>query len=310
MQPTDARVAIVGNVNADVLAWPASEVPPPGVERAVDRIELRLGGAAAITGAALARLGIEPIVVGCVGDDALGSIVLAELDAYGAGTAAIARLAHAPTGVCIAFEAPARDRSFLISLGSLAVFDRSMVPAEALAARFVLSCGYFNLPALRSDGTAALLAEAKRSGATTLLDTGWDHEGWTDGTLDEVRRLLPAVDVFLPNEDEAIRLSGERDPASAARALASISGGWAVVKRGARGGVAAGPDGAFHEAPAPTVVVVDSTGAGDAFNAGLLVGLAEAQPWPEALAFAVRVASTVVSRGSRDRYPARSELVG
>jgi sugar/nucleoside kinase (ribokinase family) len=301
-------VALVGNVNVDLLSWPVAELPPPGTERPIERVDVRVGGAAAVTGSALARLGVESIVIGCVGRDTFGDLALEELRRHGVDTSRIARLADAATGVSIAFEAPGRERSFAIALGSLARFEPTMVPPEALGAAFLLLCGYFNHPAMRGRAAAGVLAAARANGATTMLDTGWDHDGWPTTTRREVLDLLPLVDVFLPNEAEAASLSGEADPVAAARALAAVSGGWVVVKTGADGAVAAGPDGRTVRADAPVVRVVDTTGAGDAFNAGVIAArIGGAEIW-DAVRLGVAVASAVVSRPSHDRYPAASEL--
>jgi argininosuccinate lyase len=302
-------LAVIGNINVDLLVWPASEVPPPGAERAVERIDLRIGGAAAIAGAALARLGADPIVAGCVGDDALGAAAVEELGGYGVVTRHVRRIAGSATGTCIAFEAPGRDRSFLISLASLSAFEPWMVPDEAVEASFVLFCGYFNLPSMRGRPTADLLRRVKEDGGTTLLDTGWDHDGWSETTREEIRLLLPLVDIFVPNEAEAEHLSGEADPLAAARSLTALSGGWTVVKLGRAGSLAVGPGESVHRAPAPKVEVVDTTGAGDAFNAGMMNALSAGETWTDALRAGSRLASAVVSRPSGDRYPTPAQLL-
>ena len=302
-------LAVVGNVNVDLVVWPVSDIPPPGVELPVDRIDLRVGGAAAITGATLARLGEDVVVVGCVGDDALGGFAIAELQGYGVDTGHVRRIDAAATGTSIAFEAPGRDRSFLISLGSLAAFEPSMIPEAAFRASFVLCCGYFNLPSMRGRPTADLLRRVQEAGGTTLLDTGWDHDGWPDATRAEIDLLLPFVDVFVPNQDEAEQLAGEPDPLAAALALAERTGGWVVVKLGRAGCIAANAGREVHRIDAPDVEVVDTTGAGDAFNAGLMSALHAGMAFSDALRTAVMVASTVVSRPSSDRYPTRDEVL-
>jgi sugar/nucleoside kinase (ribokinase family) len=296
-------IAVIGNVNLDVLIWPANQIPPPGSERPVERIDLRPGGAAAIAGATLARLGAEPIVVGCVGHDPAGDLVLQELNGYGVDTSSIERVDGYSTGVSVAFEDPGRDRSFLISLGCLAGFDGSMVPPEALAADQVLICGYFNLPAMRGAVTGELLRRVKDAGGMTLLDTGQDHDGWPERTRKEAMDLLPMVDVFLPNRSEAELLAGRNDLLTSARALQSESGGWIVVKLGEDGCLAVGPEGEEYRVDAPRVDVIDTTGAGDALNAALMLGLSDGDGWAEALGSAVQIASEVVSRPSTDRYP-------
>ena len=295
--------AVIGNVNLDVLIWPARDIPPPGAERPVERVDLRAGGGAAIAGATLARLGAHPIVVGCVGGDPAGDIVLEELRGYGVDASRINRGGE-PTGVSVAFEEPGRDRSFLISLGCLAGFDSSTVPPYAVEADLVLICGYFNLPAMRGQEAMGLLRRVKQAGGKTLLDTGQDHDGWPARTREEILELLPLVDVFLPNLSEAELCSGEGDPLTAAKGLQRESGGWVVVKLGGDGCLAVGPGGQEHRVEAPRVDVIDTTGAGDAFNASLMLGLAEGIGWGEALGSAVETASQVVSRPSGDRYPA------
>jgi len=125
---------------------------------------------------------------------------------------------------------------------------------------------------------------------------------------DEVARLLPLVDVFLPSDEEARGLTGIEDPVAAGREMQRISGGRVVVKLGQEGCMALGPGGE-HRVPTPSVRVRDSTGAGDSFNGGLMYALSERAGWPEALRFATRLASTVVSRTSEDRYPTLEEII-
>lgn len=300
-------VTIVGNVNLDVLVRDVRSLPAPGEERFVDAAELRTGGAAANAALALAALGIHPRLVGAVGDDPAGRLIRDDLAAHGLDVTDVRPLPGVATGVSVALEAADRDRSFLTAAGALAAFDRSMVPPDALDATFVLVTGTFLLPALGHDGTAALLSDAKDREATVLFDPGSDPGGWPGDHVRRIRSPLASVDVFLPNEQEAAALTGETDPAAAADLLQD-GGGWIVIKRGRRGSVARGPGGETVEIDAPEVDVVDTTGAGDAFDAGMIAGLADGASLPEAIAFATRFASAVVARPSADRYPAREML--
>jgi sugar/nucleoside kinase (ribokinase family) len=304
------RITLIGNVNVDLIVRSVEELPPPGSERAVDAIETRVGGAAAIAGLTLAGLGVAARVIGCVGDDLFGGFLRAELASTGVDVTDLRIVDGAASGISIALEAPGRDRSFLTSMGALARLDLATIPDDALEADIVLVGGYFLAPRLRGEPTAALLRRAKEHGATTLLDTGWDPDDWPATTRAEIEALLPLADVLLPNADEAAGLTGiEDDPRASALALAARSSGRVVVKLGARGCVAVDADRSLREIEAPAVTALDATGAGDAFDAGLIAGLAEGLAFADALRFATRVGSTVVARPSSSRYPSRDQLV-
>jgi sugar/nucleoside kinase (ribokinase family) len=207
------------------------------------------------------------------------------------------------TGLTVVCEGPSRDRTFITYLGVNAGWDLDMIPPDAFAAESFLFCDYFCAPALQGEAARELLGRARSAGATTFFDTSWDPDGWSASTREELREILAFVDVFLPNEAEARAIVGV--PGSAeecARALQAISGGWIVVKLGDRGCVASGPDGTELRVDAPETEVMDSTGAGDAFNAGLIAAVAEDKPWPEALRAATTLASAIVSRPSSERY--------
>ena len=299
---------MIANTNVDVIARPVEAIPPPGTEHLVDRIEMRVGGAGGITALALAALGIKPRLIACIGGDLLGSLVREELRAGGVPVDDVTVMTEMGTAVSIAMEAPVHDRSFLISLACLALFGEGAVPEGALHANAVMVGGYFLAPRLRAVPTNGLLRTAKESGARTFFDTGWDPDGWRPSTRSEIRSLLPLVDVFLPNLDEAIAISGSRDAEAAARTLQRISGGAVVVKLGAGGCIALASDASVIRRAAPKVDLVDSTGGGDAFNAGLIAGLADGANLTEAVDMAVRVGTAVVSRPSSNRYPRREEL--
>ena len=178
-----------------------------------------------------------------------------------------------------------------------------MIPDDALTCENLLLCDYFVAPRLRGDAARRLLDAARTRGGRTFFDTTWDPDGFSSQSRDEVLGLLPSVDVFLPNEVEACAIAGEGDDAAvAARALQSVSGAWVVVKLGPRGCLAVGPDGAELAVTAPATTVADTTGAGDAFNAGLVDALARGAGWQKALTAATRFATTIVSRPSNERY--------
>jgi ribokinase len=258
---------VVGDVNADLVLRGGDLVPAFGQrEQLVDHAELALGGSGAIVAAGAARLGLRVAIVGCVGDDALGRAMLEALD--GVDVSAIRTVAE-PTGVSVGL-ARAGDRAVLTALGALASLRAHDVPDALLAqARHVHLASPFLQPGLD------VAAVAARAAGTTSLDPGWDpHERWQLAWED--------FDVLLPNAQEARRLGRAEDIEAAARALAA-RGPLAVVKLGPEGAVAVG-DGEVTRAVAPAAEAVDTTGAGDSFDAGFLAARLAGESLADALA--------------------------
>jgi sugar/nucleoside kinase (ribokinase family) len=294
-QSTD--LVVVGDCNPDVLVLGDDVTPAFGQqEKLVEGIWMVVGGSAAITAVAAARLGLSVALVAAVGADPAGNFLLGELSREGVGTAAVAVRDDAPTGMTIALSRGA-DRAILTSLGAVASLTTQDVPATLLArARHVHISSYFLLEHSLGPGLAALLMAARASGATTSLDTNWDPAGkWGD---DHLLAALAHTDVLLPNETEALRITGEPTLLAAAQAL-TAAGPRLAVKLGERGALCAdGP--VWHRAELPPVTPVDATGAGDCFNAGLIAGLLRGLALPEAAALgcAVGALSTQAAGGT------------
>jgi sugar/nucleoside kinase (ribokinase family) len=298
-----APVTVIGCVQADVLLSPVTDLPPAGGTLLTDQMTVRVGGAGANAALAFAEAGMPARLMGCIGDDQIGRWMCEQLAPLGLADELVV-VAGESTGLTVALESPVRDRTFLTYLGVNARWEPAMIPADALGSDNVLFCDYFLAPGLQGDAGRELLDTARAAGARTFFDTAWDPDGFPERTRAKVRELLPSVDVFLPNEAEACALAGvgAEGAHAAARVLQSASGGWVVVKLGERGCLALGPDGAEQTVSAPAVTVADTTGAGDAFNAGLVQALNDGLPWLEALKAATRFASMIISRPSNDRH--------
>jgi sugar/nucleoside kinase (ribokinase family) len=292
-----ADLVVVGDCNPDVLVLGGDVTPRFGQqEKLVGAIALLVGGSAAITAVAAARLGLRVALVAAVGADAAGDFMLAELAREGVDCSAVVVRPAAPTAMTVALSR-GEDRAILTAVGAAATLTAGDVPAELLRrARHVHASSYFLLEDSLGAGLAGLFAAARAAGATTSLDTNWDPAGrWGD---DRLRAAMREADLLLPNEAEALRLSG-RD--SLPEAVAELGGGGSrlVIKLGARGARCA--DGARqYQVQPPALRPVDTTGAGDCFNAGLLAGLARGLDLPQAAALgcAVGAASTQAAGGT------------
>jgi sugar/nucleoside kinase (ribokinase family) len=281
LSPRDVDLVVLGDCNPDVLVLGGDVTPVFGQqEKLVGSIGMVIGGSAAISAVAAARLGLRVALVAAVGADRPGAFMLDQLAAEGVDVRAVAVRADTPTGMTVALS-QGGDRAILTALGAVASLTAADVPAARLArARHVHASSYFLLEDSLGPGLAGLLSAARAAGATTSLDTNWDPSGrWGDERLSAA---IAQADVLLPNEAEALRLSGATSLAGAAEIL-TATGSRLVVKLGERGALCAdGP--VLHQVSLPPVAPVDATGAGDCFNAGLIAGLLEGLALPEATA--------------------------
>ena len=285
---------VVGDCNPDVLVLGGDVTPEFGQqEKLVDSISLVIGGSAAITAVAAARLGLRVVLAAAVGDDPAGEFMLGQLTKEGVDVSAVVIRDGAPTGMTVALSR-GRDRAILTALGTVASLTAADIPAALLArSRHVHASSFFLLEGSLGPGLPGILAAARAAGAATSLDTNWDPSGrWGSERL---TAAIAQADVLLPNEAEALRLSGAASLDAAVRILTAAgvpaagvpaarrTGQRLVVKLGERGALCA-EDAGWHRVSLPSVVPADSTGAGDCFNAGLIAGLLGGRTLPGAAA--------------------------
>lgn len=285
-------ILVVGDVNPDILVR-GGEPRFGQREVIVDEITLTIGGSAGIMAAAAARLGLRVALVGVVGDDVLGRFMLDALGDRGVNVAGCRVDARLPTGATVILARPT-DRAILTAEGTIAELGADDVPTALLErTRHLHVASYFLQPALRA-ALPSIVDRARRAGATVSVDPNWDPDETWDGGLVE---LLPEIDVFLPNEEEALRISGASTASAAGRVLHGRGPRpTVVIKRGADGAAAIGPDGIEAAVAAIPVEPVDTTGAGDAFDAAFLAGWLDGRTMAESLADAA-AAGSLSTRG-------------
>lgn len=275
-------VLVLGDANPDlVMRMEALDVGGAQREILVEEGRLTLGGSGAIFSAGAARLGLRVGFVGVVGDDLFGRFVTGELEARGVDVSSSVVRSDVATGVSVVLSSPA-DRTTYTAAGATAALRPGDVDGAGLSAssRHVHVASYFLQDALRP-GLGVLLEAARAAGATTSLDPNWDPRERWDRALVEI---LDLVDVFLPNEAELVAIAGDDDVERASAALAERAG-MVVVKRGGAGALARRGDETVRAAAAD-LDVVDTTGAGDAFDAGFVRAHLEGWSLERALAFA------------------------
>jgi sugar/nucleoside kinase (ribokinase family) len=272
-------VLCAGEINVDLILQGYTEFPTPGREVLVRDSELVLGSATAIMAMGLARLGAPVAFVGRVGDDPWGRYCLDDMAGRGIDLSRVIRGGGWKTGITVSITHPG-DRALVTYLGAIRALTGKDVPDSALDGIGHLHASSFFFQEGLQPGFPDLFARAHRRGLTTSLDTGFDPSGRWDAGL---RETLRETDLFFPNEVELEALSGSPDPETGLRRL--TNGRTRVVaKLGANGAMTLDGDQVLR-VPAYPVTPVDTTGAGDSFNAGFLYRWLQKAPLADCLRF-------------------------
>jgi len=259
-------ILVAGEINPDlILSHPQLSVVFGQQETLVENATLTIGSSSAIFACGAARLGLRVAITGVVGDDFFGRYMLEALRGRQVDTSTALVDPQQKTGLSVILSR-GTDRAIITHVGSIASLRADQVTDDLLRKSRHLHVASYFLQTSLQPGLPDLFQRARSLGLTTSLDTNWDPSGEWRGVGD----LLPLVDVFLPNEQEALALTGSADLASAASRLSRQSR-VVVVKLGERGALARQGEQTVR-APALPVAVADTVGAGDSFDAGFLSG--------------------------------------
>jgi ribokinase len=261
-----SSLLVFGDLNVDVIgrvdAWPA-----PGGECLCPQLELHCGGVGANCALAIAPWGINVLLLGCVGQDRFGDLLLDTLRITRVGIRGVQRSSRALTGLLYINVTRDGQRTFFGSRGANQFMDPARVSSELFkqcgAAHLV---GYSFLNPGPEKMARRILRQFHARGKRVSLDVGMEP---AKRISQKILRLLPQVDLLFVSSDEAAILTGRSDAREAFLQFEKAGAKEVVMKLGKRGCLIS-DGGILREVPSFAVHVVDSTGAGDAFTAAFL----------------------------------------
>jgi sugar/nucleoside kinase (ribokinase family) len=257
-------VIVVGELNIDLIVNSIDSFPEIGKEKIAKSMTLTLGSSSAIFASNLSSLGARVAFIGKIGDDPFGNLCKASLQRKKVNTDFIIS-GKMNTGATIVLNY-SEDRAMVTYPGAMEDLTIAEIKEEAIkSARHLHFSSFFLQPGIQA-GILQLFKMARDNGLTTSLDVQWDPaEKWNFN----YREVLPFVDVFLPNEQEALLLTGESKLENAIGKLTSF-GKLIVVKQGSKGSTLATRKKSVFKQSFYNNNVVDAIGAGDSFNAGFI----------------------------------------
>ena len=285
-------VSVIGLYILDILGRPVVSIPERGNVAFIDEIRLTVAGTAGGTVVDTAKLGLRSLAVGAVGDDEKADFVLAALQKFGADVSAMQRLKGVPTSATILNVRPNGDRPALHVRGASDHFD--VPPAlydQVFDAPIVHLGGTGLLRKLDGEKSRILLTEAKKRGRIVTFDL----IAASAETIAIVEPLLPFIDYFMPSIEEARDMSGQTKPEDCAAFYLDRGTQCCVFTLGGDGAYYAHKNGARLHVPAYKIEVVDTTGCGDAFDAGFITALHHRMEPEAAIRFAQAAAALVAT---------------
>ncbi len=284
-------VLTFGDLCVDIVLMGTDVTPQFGqVEKLIDDYRLEMGGSCSIFACQAAKLGLRTEILGKVGDDEFGRLILRRMKESGVDTDHVAIDPALKTGMSMAL-CPPGDRAILTYLGTVNVLQPDDVSDKLLSSSRHLHHGSFFLQTGLRPQMVNIFRRAKALGATTSLDTNWDPEDRWEG----LNRILPLTDIFFPNEQEALRISGKYTLHDAANYFLDLGVKIVVIKAGSKGALAISRDQQI-DLPVEPVSGGDSIGAGDSFDAGFLTGWLRNLPLRRCLEIGIACGRSVASK--------------
>ena len=286
-------VLCVGLVVGNTIVRPVPKVFEHGDTVQVESIETNIGGDAFNQASVLAALGRKTSLVSKAGDDSVRDMLLDFMKERGIDGSHLCIDRELNSSNCVILVHPDGQRNFCTYKGCLRTFGEQDFDLSIVQEASIVSIGgLFAMPAFDQTASVALFKEAKRAGKITVADTKYDafHIG-----LAGIHDLLEYTDYFFPSYDEAVSLSGYTDAADMAKFFAGRGAAHVGIKLGGDGCYVYDDD--FKgQIPAFKSEVIDTTGAGDNFMAGLIHGLLSGLSFADSAVYANAAGAHAVSR--------------
>lgn len=303
------KIYAFGNLTLDIIVESVKELPAWGTETFVNNIIKRSGGNLSNFSFTLKKLGIEPILIGNIGDDYFGKEILKSLKNFSISTSLIKIENKTNTSIGIAVLRKDGERFFLTTPGQLSLINKRFIQNYVNLVdeySFFILCNLFQLPNLLISDLIEIFKLLKEKKCTIFLDPGWDPKNWQSKKALEIKFLLKYTDFFLPNYDEARAITKLNEDTKILENFKNLGANNIIIKKGSLGSIAI-LNNKFFSAPARNVNCLDATGAGDSFNAAIIYCLIKKFPIKDTLNFANMVSAFVVSKLT-NRFPTIDDL--
>ena len=299
------KVGCAGILVADTICGPLDALPHQGQLLSIDALPTRVGGCAANVAIGLRKQQVEADVVGCLGRDGNAQIITDSLSYAGIGCDRLVYSDTNPTSQTIILLVRGEDRRYIHVFGANKDFSVKHIDREWVSSLSVLYIGgLFVLPGINMRDLLDLLKFCRSKGIITVVDVVIPHQ--MKG-LSSLNTLLPYIDYFVPNNDEAALLTGKSDLFDQLWVFQNHGANTVIITCGEHGSIAAtGQD--VWRTEAFGVATIDPSGGGDAFTAGIITGIVHGWEMPQMLTLgSILGASATTALGTTDGVYTKAE---
>jgi len=293
-------ITAIGDINLDIVTSKLKELPERDLQRIVSDVSLSSGGCAANFAKAASGLGMNARFIGKLGGDMIGEFVRNSMHGVD-----LKLSVGEKTGITFAMAFEDGTRSFITYPGSNGEFTIDDINFNLIEGGYLHIASFF-LQGLRGN-TKGILDHAHEKGMKTSFDTGWDPCGWNEEDRKLVRKILRDFDIFFPNRSEGRAITGAEDREDVCEELLKLGPGTIALKLGSEGSyIATEKEGIFI--PPVRVEVIDTTGAGDVFDAAFIYGHSKGWDLKRIGRFA-NAAAALSTRGyGSEKYPSLEDV--
>ena len=261
------EVTVLGDINLDIITSPIKRYPKKDQQLDLSNFIVQLGGSSAIFASACSRLGIKTKFIGRLGKDPISEFLINEIEKLGIVNK-IRRVKGERSGITISLTFEDMKRAMITFKGSnenLSIKDFALKEIEGE----LIHIGGFNLlESLRKD-VYKIFKFAKKKGIKTSLDPNWDPKGWTKKRLKDLKKILKITDFLFPDYEEGKAITKLRNERKIVKNLIELGVRVVALKCGKKG-CWVGEDGKIFYVKGFKVKSIQTTGAGDVFNAGFI----------------------------------------
>ena len=293
---TNLEIICAGIIVADVFLPPIDKLPNEGELIKIDEPAHQVGGCASNTAIALSKLGKKAGIIGMVGSDSIGEQLIRLLINEKINTNAVFKTKEASTSQTIIVPVKNQDRRYIHYFGanskiSVSDIDNGLhgylYPNQM---KIFIFGGYLLMPNIDSKELAALFKKLKDQKYTVILDIAVTNN--QTGVSEKIKDVLPFVDYFFPNDDESFQITNLEKPQDQAKCFMDWGVKATAITCGTKGVFYKDLESVYQLEPYK-INFVDGSGSGDAFTAGMAIGISESWPTLDSLKFGAVLGASV-----------------